>query len=539
MAQLLHALIIEDSEEDCALLLRALRNGGHDVTYNRVDTAAGLHKMLGERQWDCVISDFSMPGFSGVSALRIVREKDPYVPFIFVSGTIGEDAAVDAMRGGAQDYVLKGNLARLLPAVDRELVDAKMRREHIHSEQKLRQLEKFEALGQLAGGIAHDFNNVIGAIMGWAELGEDEVPGESRAHSFFAKIREQSERAGRLTHQLLAYARRQVLTPRSINLNDVVGEAMSLLQRVIGEQIELKTLLASDLRTTKADPAQVEQVVLNLCLNARDAMPQGGRLLIETCNADLNEEYCRRMGSVRPGRYVRLSVSDEGTGMDASTLEKIFEPFFTTKEKEKGTGLGLATVFGIVQQHLGHIDVHSEVGKGSVFRVYLPAVEGSAEARPALEEAPLRGGTETILIAEDHEGLRQMSQEALTGLGYSIVLARDGREAIEKFEANPREISLVVLDVVMPRLGGLAALERIRGIDPSIPVIFTSGYSEESEILSSLVSRGKAVLLQKPYPPKDLARKIREVLDRTSRKQSPGHPPEQLFEPMSRRSPQS
>jgi two-component system cell cycle sensor histidine kinase/response regulator CckA len=517
MAQSLHALIVEDSEEDCALLLRVLRQGGYNVTYKRVDTAEGLHKMLREGQWDCVISDFSMPGFSGVSALRLVREKDPDVPFIFVSGTIGEDVAVDAMRGGAQDYVLKDNLARLLPAIDRELVDANMRREHRRSEQKLRQLEKFEAIGQLAGGIAHDFNNVIGAIMGWAELGEDEVPAESRAHSFFVQIREQSERAGRLTHQLLAYARRQVLTPSNINLNDIVGEAMALLQRVIGEQIEVKTLLASDLRTTKADPAQVEQVVLNLCLNARDAMPQGGRLLIETHNTDLDEEYCRRSGSVSPGRYVRLSVSDEGTGMDAATMEKIFEPFFTTKEQGKGTGLGLATVFGIVKQHLGHIDVYSEIGTGSIFRVYLPAIECSAEARPEAEEAAVRGGTETILLAEDHEGLRQMSHQVLSALGYSIVLARDGREAIEKFEANPREISLVVLDVVMPRLGGPAALERIRGIDPSIPVIFTSGYSEESEILGSLLSGGGALLLQKPYPPKDLARRIREILDKASR----------------------
>jgi signal transduction histidine kinase len=516
MARPLHALIIEDSEEDCAFLLRALRRGGYEVSHKRVDTAEGLQTMLRERQWDCIISDFSMPGFSGISALNIVREKDPNVPFIFVSGTMGEEVAVEAMRVGAQDYVLKGSLARLLPAIDRELADAEIRREHKRSEQKLRQLEKFEAIGKLAGGIAHDFNNVIGAIMGWAELGEEEVPAESRAHKFFLQIREQSERAGRLTQQLLAYARRQMLTPRNINLNGTVGEAMALLQRLIGEQIEVKTLLASDLRTTKADPTQLEQVLLNLCLNARDAMPNGGRLLIETGNADLDEEYCRRNGSICPGRYVRLSVSDSGVGMDPATMEKIFEPFFTTKEKGKGTGLGLATVFGVVKQHLGHIDVYSEIGMGSVFRVYLPAIEASAEAPPEIEEAPVRGGTETILLAEDHEGLRQMSHGVLAGLGYSIVLARDGREAVEKFEANRQKISLLVLDVVMPRLGGPDALKRIRGINPSIPVIFTSGYSEESEMLNSLVSRGEAQLLQKPYPAKDLARKIRDILDKTT-----------------------
>lgn len=364
--------------------------------------------------------------------------------------------------------------------------------------------------------------------MGWAELGEEEVPAESRAHTLFLQIREQSERAARLTQQLLAYARRQVLTPRNLNLNDVVGEAMALLQRVTGEQIEIKTALASDLRTTRADPAQIEQVLLNLCFNARDAMPNGGRLLVETHNAELDEEYCRRNGSISPGRYVCLSVSDDGVGMDAATIEKIFEPFFTTKEKGKGTGLGLATVFGVVKQHLGHIAVYSEIGKGSVFRVFLPAIEAAAEARREIEEVPVRGGAETILLAEDHEGLRHMSQQMLAALGYSIVLARDGREAIEKFEANPRNISLVVLDVVMPRLGGPGALEQIRAINPSIPVIFTSGYSEESEMLSSLVSSGRALLLQKPYPPKDLARKIRDLLDKAARQE----PPASVFESM-------
>jgi two-component system, cell cycle sensor histidine kinase and response regulator CckA len=515
----LHLLIIEDSELDSALLLHRLRQSGYELLDKRVDTPNDLHDALRERQWDCIISDFSLPGFSGISALKMVREKDSNVPFIFVSETIGEDVAVEAMRTGAQDYVLKGNLDRLLPTVDRELMDAETRRQHRNSELKRRQLEKFEAIGKLAGGIAHDFNNVIGAIMGWAELGAEEVAEGSRAYKFFMQIREQSERAARLTRQLLAYARRQVLTPRNINLNDIVGEAMALLQRVIGEQIEVKTLLASDLHTTKADPAQVEQVLLNLCLNARDAMPNGGRLVIETRNTDLDEAYCLGNGSVSPGRYVQLSVSDSGVGMDAATMERMFEPFFTTKDKSKGTGLGLATAFGIAKQHLGHIDVYSEVGKGSIFRVYLPATDDSAETHVEIQEAPVRGGTETILLAEDHEGLRQMSHEVLTGLGYSIVLARDGREAVEKFEANPQKFSLLVLDVVMPRLSGLDALERIRGINPTIPVIFTSGYSEESQILSSLVSSGVAQLLQKPYPPKDLARKIRDILDTCGAKQ--------------------
>jgi CheY-like chemotaxis protein len=247
-------------------------------------------------------------------------------------------------------------------------------------------------------------------------------------------------------------------------------------------------------------------------------MPTGGQLLIETRNVELNHADCLQNGSLSPGTYVRLSVSDSGFGMDASTIERIFEPFFTTKGKGKGTGLGLATAFGIVKQHLGHIDVYSEIGKGSIFRVYLPSTEASAEARMEIEEAAVRGGTETILLAEDHEGLRQMSHEVLSGLGYSVVLARDGLEAVEKFEASPQTFSLLVLDVVMPRLGGPDALAQIRGINPSIPVIFTSGYSEESQTLTSLVTRGAAQLLQKPYPPKDLARKIREILDKCGAK---------------------
>jgi two-component system, cell cycle sensor histidine kinase and response regulator CckA len=509
----LKLLVVEDSEADTELLVRAIRKGGYEVSYKRVDTREALHASLLE-PWDLVISDHSMPGFSGVAALDMVREKQLDVPFIFVSGTIGEDIAVDAMRVGAQDYIMKGNLARLLPAIDRELREAKRRAEHKRTEIRMRQLEKFEAIGKLAGGIAHDFNNVIGAIMGWAELGSDEVPEGSLAGKYFKQIRTQSERAAGLTRQLLAYARRQTLEPRIINLNQLIGETTTLLQKVIGEQIEMKLELAPDLEPTRADASQLEQVLMNLCFNARDAMPNGGQLLIETQNVELDESYTQRHEYARPGRYAALSVSDTGIGMDEATMSRVFEPFFTTKEVGKGTGLGLATAYGIVKQHDGLIEVYSELDKGTMFRVYLPAsggkTQGSVEAG---KEDAVRGGTETILVAEDHAGNREMVDEILRKLGYRVVVAKDGEEALEKFREKQSEIAMVLLDVVMPKMGGPEAYEKIRTLKPDVPVIFTSGYSERSARLASLTSQG-AMLLQKPCGPKTLARKIREVLDR-------------------------
>lgn len=510
----LRALIVEDSQNDCDLLLGMLTRGGYEVTHKRVCSAAALLAVLEENQWDIVISDYSMPGFKGTDALAMVREKGLDVPFIFLSGTIGEEIAVNAMKAGAQDYVIKGNPARLFPAIQRELREAEIRRERKQMEQRVRQLEKFEALGKLAGGVAHDFNNVIGAIMGWAELGVDRVPSESAEARLFRNIREQATKAAGLTRQLLAYARRQVLEPKNTSLNELVNDAIALLQKAIGEQIELKTVLATDLQITRADPSQIEQVLMNLCFNARDAMPKGGHLLIETRNIDLDSHYCKRNPDARPGQYVRLSVSDTGVGMDAMTMGRIFEPFFTTKEVGKGTGLGLATVMGIVNQHGGFLDVYSEPSKGTAFQVYLPACEGSAEPPRQEDGAPVRGGKETILIGEDHEGMREMAREILEGLGYQLVLARDGEEAVHQFVAHQGVISLVLLDVIMPKRSGIDAYEQIRKARPGLPVIFTSGYSDRGPLLESLATKG-ASILQKPYSSKILARRVRELLDET------------------------
>src|SRR5713101_7191595 len=347
----LRVLVVEDSEDDAALLVRELRRGGYDVSYERVDTAAAMSSALNKQEWDLVVSDHSMPHFSGSAALSLLRTKESELPFIFISGTMGEEAAVAALKDGAQDYLMKSNLTRLVPAVQRELREAGDRREHKRLERQVLQLQKFEAIGRLAGGIAHDFNNAIGAILGWADLASQEAQPGSRLHDRLQKICAQAQRAAGLTSQLLAFARQQVLQPRRIDLNGLIEEGTSLLRKVIGADVEVRLVPAPNLRVTVADPVQIDQVLMNLCLNSRDAMPKGGRLIIETQNADLDEEYCRLHTYVQPGSYVSLLVSDTGIGMDAATIERIFEPFFTTKDVGKGTGLGLATVFGIVKQH--------------------------------------------------------------------------------------------------------------------------------------------------------------------------------------------
>jgi two-component system cell cycle sensor histidine kinase/response regulator CckA len=511
----LRVLVVEDSEDDAALLVRELRRGGYEVSHERVETAPAMTAALDKQEWDLVVSDHSMPHFSGSAALRLLRGKESELPFIFISGTMGEEAAVAALKDGAQDYLMKNNLTRLVPAVQRELREATERREHKRLEQQVLQLQKFEAIGRLAGGIAHDFNNAIGAILGWADLAIQEAQAGSRLHDRLEKICAQAQRAAGLTSQLLAFARQQVLQRRKINLNRLVEEGISLLRKVIGENIDVRIVAAADLRVAIADPVQIDQVLMNLCLNARDAMPKGGQLIVETHNIEFDQEYCRLHSYVHPGSYVLLIVSDTGMGMDPATIEHIFEPFFTTKEVGQGTGLGLATVFGIVKQHGGFINVYSEPGKGTTFRVYLPSDSGAAETlRSEGDERPQKG-TETILLAEDHEGLRELGQETLEALGYHVILAIDGTEAIALFKSNASRIDAVVVDVVMPGMSGPDAYAEMCNVRPGLGVVFATGYTAEVASLTSLVAKG-ACVIQKPFTATSLSRAIRQVLESSS-----------------------
>ncbi len=637
----LRLLIAEDDPNDLELCLRDLEKSGLDFQADSAFTREEFARKLHEEPADVVVSDYRMKGWTALDALAMIQESWPGVPLILVSGTLGDELAVECIKKGVTDYVLKGQLARLPTAIrhaqegralreaevralealrenearyrglvdnatygilwveehggrlldanpalaamlrydsvddllsiqftktlycnpaDQDAIVAEYRRqgrahgtvewkrkdgkvvavrlssrratnpdgsecaevivedvtEHKALERQLVQAQKFEAIGQLAGGIAHDFNNMIGAILGWVDLGLDETEANSRVHRHFKKVRHQAERAAALTRQLLAFARRQILEPRNIDLNQTTIETLSLLEKVIGSNIEIKANLAPNLAVVRADPTQVEQVMMNLCINARDAMPEGGSLIIDTSNIALDAAFCTLQPLARPGQYVMLAVTDSGTGMDAATLDRIFEPFFTTKEMGKGTGLGLATVYGIVRQHGGFLNVYSEPGVGSTFRVYLPISTTATPSRDSVEETgPVAGGTETILVAEDHEGLRQLAQETLAALGYNVLLAADGQQALQEFQRCP-ETNLVLLDVVLPKLSGPEVYAKLQETHPSLPVIFATGYSPDLAVIQKVQQQGFPVL-QKPYSSRNLARAVRKTLDSQAR----------------------
>jgi two-component system, cell cycle sensor histidine kinase and response regulator CckA len=381
-------------------------------------------------------------------------------------------------------------------------------------EQQLRQSQKMEAVGRLAGGIAHDFNNLLMVISGYCEFLLQKLGPDPSLRGFAQEIANAADRATALTRQLLAFSRKQVLTPKVLDLNSVVSEHLKMLPRLIGEDIELAALPAEGLGKVKADPGQIEQVVMNLVVNARDAMPGGGKLTIETGNVTLDEAYSRRHPGVTAGDYVMLAISDSGMGMDAETQSHIFEPFFTTKG-QKGTGLGLSMVYGIVKQSGGYIWVYSELGKGTTFKVYLPRVEETVEEKEP-KHVPLeeQRGTETILLVEDEEDVRDLVQTILSGRGYKVIVARDPRHAEEVARKFSHEIHVLLTDVVMPGASGRELASRIMVSRPNIRVLYMSGYTQNVVTSGGMLEEGLA-FLQKPFSPAVLVQRIREVLSHT------------------------
>ena len=647
MSEPVKLLLVEDNEDDAELILSELRRRGHQAEARRVDSLEAIRTAFGSESWDCVLSDFSLPTCNGLDVLRTVREQDPDVPFLFVSGSIGEEVAVAAMRAGAHDYILKDNLKRLEPAVARELKDAGERRKHRETartlrqveeklrrvfesrmigmvfwrndgtvleaneeflrltgytsrdlregrlnwramvpaaygdlhvspsrnrdtagtnapaeieirtrqgtprqvlvasvtldaaaqegasfvldmtetsadrearralEDQLRQAQKMELVARLAGGVAHDFNNLLAVVILSADLAREEVPPKTQA--LLDDITQAAVDGAALTRQLLALGRRQALVPNRVDVNHLVRGQESLMRRLGGERVSIKLELARNPGVVNVDSTQLEQVLLNLCVNARDAMPDGGELTVQTAKVDLTESVYAAHGVIPPGSYVMITVADTGVGMDGATLARIFEPFFSTKGLGKGTGLGLAVVHGIVSQSQGHVAVFSEPGMGTTFRVYLPRMAGQATPAAAapISAVPRARGHEFILIAEDEATLRRAAARALQRSGYTVLAAADGAEALALAARHKGRIHLLVSDVVMPGLSGPQLYEELRRDRPDMRVLFTSAYLPEHVSRHSTVALEGRFLL-KPFTMGDLARKVRDVMDTPS-----------------------
>jgi signal transduction histidine kinase len=481
---------------------------------------------------DLILLDVMLPGLDGYAITQRLKgdPRTATIPIVLVTAAQGRAERLRGLEAGADEFLTKPVDRAELVARVRTLLHLKRLRdfheteavrqtqathasERSQLEEQLRQAQKMEAIGRLAGGVAHDFNNLLTAINGYSEVLLVEMAPDNPLRPYVQEIVKAGERATRLTQQLLVFSRKHPATPEVLDPNAVIADAAGLLRRLIGEDVVLHTRLAPDAGSVRADPGQVHQVLMNLAVNARDAMPRGGRLTIETANVDLDAPMPRTFGDVPPGAYVMLAVSDTGSGMDAATQAHIFEPFFTTKEPGKGTGLGLSTVYGIVQQSGGHIWVYSEPGRGSVFKIYLPRVAAASASRAApAAPATASGGTETILLVEDDEQVCALMLSALQNAGYTVLEARDGVEALLAIGRHGGALDLLVTDVVLPGMSGPDIAGHVAGLRPDAAVLYVSGYADHAAVEHGELPED-AALLQKPFTPLALARKVRQTLD--------------------------
>jgi hypothetical protein len=640
MTEALRVLIVEDSETDARLIAQELGRLKRPLDVTRVDHEEAMHVALERGAWDVILCDWSLPGFGALAALDLAKRSAEDTPFIVVSGTIGEEKAVDAMRRGAHDFVLKDRLARLAPAIERELRDSEERRARkraeaallasqkkfarladsgilaiVHadvrgntldandaylrligcsreellevrwneltppewrhtderalaelaatgvsvpwekemlrrdgsrvpvlvgvamlddvqcivfiadltaqkraeaalsvSEEQLRQAQKMEAVGRLAGGIAHDFNNLLSVIQTYGDLMLAELPPETQLREDLEEIRRAATRAADLTRQLLMFSRQQVLSPKVVDLNDTLATVEKMLGRILGEDVELVIINGREIGTVRVDPGSIDQLIMNLAVNARDAMPTGGTLTLETARVVLGPEHVRAHPGSVPGPHVVLAITDTGTGMAPETMERIFEPFFTTKGPGKGTGLGLSTAFGIVQQSGGSITVESERGRGTTFRVYLPAVDAAPSPLLTSRSSTSSRGTETILVVEDDDQVRTAACGILRRNGYLVLQASSAEDAQSICKAHGDQIHLLLTDVVMPHISGPELAKRLLELRPQMKVLCMSGYTDDS-IIRHGVYEDRLAFLDKPFTPDSLTLKVRQVLD--------------------------
>ena len=634
MAIPLRLLVVDDNALDAELECAALRDGGFEPSFRLVATRQEFLHALQHEDFDLVVSDYSLPAFDGLTALRLFMERELDKPFVLVSGTIGEEVAIESLRAGATDYVLKTRLERLAPVVKRALDEKEELRRRKRAEKALRrsernlrslidnapygifraelsgrfvlvnpallkilgyasepemlavglrdvylnaaeaeqltgfsergeafsglefawkrkdgkpitvrlsgrpvregesialeviaediterralqeqllQAQKMEAVGRLAGGVAHDFNNLLTVIIGYAELLRDRLADRKDDRHYAEGVWQAAKKAILVTQQLLAFSRKQVVTPRVIDLNKALEDVGKLLPRLIGEDIHMTFQLSPDAGKIKIDQGQVEQVIINLAVNARDAMPHGGQLTFQTSNVRLTANDCLRLHDIAPGDYLRFAVTDTGLGMDAATQSRIFEPFFTTKEPGEGTGLGLATVYGIVKQSGGDIALRSAPGKGACFEIFFPRVDVAAdsEASQALKHTP--PGSETILLVEDEESVRALVRQVLKRKGYNVLEAEHVSQALQICREHAGDIDLVVTDVVMPEMSGRDLATQLTALRPQMKVLYMSGYTDDATLRRGILPHGTS-FLQKPFTPEILVRAIHDII---------------------------
>ncbi len=509
-------LIVTPLPRQLEVMSLLLHKAGY-IVLSAADGREGVG-VVGRLHPDLVIGDASMPGMNGIEMCRLIRQRPDLrqTPILLIGR--GSQSRTEWIEAGADDYLEAPYDMMRLVAKSARLIERRSSASDIierkQLEERLLHSQKMEAVGRLAGGISHDFNNLLTVITGYSDLAIKWLQTEDPLRHHIEEIRKASDRATRLTSHLLAFSRKQILQPQALDLNAIVADMEKMLRRLIGEDIELRTALDPEPGSIKADPAQIEQVIMNLAVNARDAMPQGGKLTIETAKVFLDNQYATQHFTVAPGLYLMLAVSDTGTGMNEETQSRIFEPFFTTKDIGKGTGLGLSTVYGIIKQSGGNIWVYSEVGRGTTFKMYLPLIAEDAQVyRRSAESEEAMAGTETILLVEDDETVRNLVSEVLQNYGHEVLEAANGGSALLICERHERPIHLLLTDVIMPEMSGSELATRLARLRPEMKSLYMSGYTDDA-IVNHGVLEADTPFIQKPFTPMALARKVREVLDR-------------------------
>ena len=511
----MRVLIIDDSPADRELIKRAIGKSFEAVNYVEVIHQQAFEEALQPLDYQIVFTDYQLKWSTGIEVLKAIRAHSSVLPVIMVTDTGSEEIAAEAMKQGLNDYVLKTHLYRLPLAIKESLERVQLQRERQDLQAQIQQAQKMESLGLLVSGIAHDFNNLLAAIAGYAELGMRGATNEmSRTHEYFAHIHQRAEQGTRMTKQLLAFARGTPIEPTYLNVNEQITARLDFLRTLLGTSIQLDFEADSTVGAIYADATQWEQVLVNLCLNARDAMPMGGNLKLVTRQIEMAQGAQHIRPYLPSGSYVQVQVKDTGIGMDEHIQARLFEPFFTTKEVGQGTGLGLAVVYGIIKQHHGTIQVQSQPGQGTTFSLYLPAIEDrqeSVEEQGSDVEMVLGGAGETILLVEDDPDIQLMMTMILQDAGYLVIVARDGEEGVSLFEAHASSIALVIADIMMPKMKGKQFQEHVRRLRADIKVLVVSGY-QEMDLKRRDLLEARSAFLQKPFALDDLVAKVRDLL---------------------------